>query len=279
MATLPHAIARLEKGLFPAIAKARRYAGHSGRIATLPELVTARVNEVPGSFTTWFSTSTALYFGLSKYQKPIFIVAHGIGPLADLTTCMAAYTQRAEERNHDWFGRIPEPRFSDLELGVYGAVEIVDAAPYMSTHEELKGCLASHATVLAGSANDPLIRAIFGRDAGAYLEMHAKPLREEHDPDIAKKRLGEVKFEHQMHPSLYWANFLTLEVVGVGASLCDREASTRFVAVCNDQPIKKITEAPRLSDLAKHAKTLESESDKMRSDISVLIAMEAADVL
>src|SRR5512142_2559676 len=67
-------------------ALARAFAGEDGRIASVPDVVAARL-ETPETDPSWerfCTTSTAEYVGLSRTGVPIIVVAHGIGPLAEI---------------------------------------------------------------------------------------------------------------------------------------------------------------------------------------------------
>ncbi len=272
----PHAVGFLEKELFPSLQKALTYAGSGGRIATLPELVYARVKNVPGAWDSRFTTASSLYFGLSKGGNPIIIVAHGVGPLADLNICKAAYIENAVpvNANRDHFGTILTEEFNLLEAGAYGSVSIVDAHPYMSATTELAGCLNPRYAIHGNDVHSPLIRAVYGSECEAYFYQRLDHLgREKYKSAMATVWLGELRFFFGFSTLHCWANFLALENTPIGASLCDRNTHARFVAVRDTKPITKILEAPRPAQIADRIKGLQSDLDKLRHQIDLMIAI------
>lgn len=117
-------------GLVPAWNLAKMFAGEGGRIATLPDIIEMRLNNDDSESTvwnTWFTTSTAEYFGIGKDGRKKIIVAHGIGPMSTINGILKAYsyeyTDKSRRKNG---GRITHEEFLKLESGDYGQVEVLD---------------------------------------------------------------------------------------------------------------------------------------------------------
>lgn len=122
-----------EDGFVPAWKQAARFAGDNGRIATLPDVIDARINsgdeEVPWGM--YFTTLSAEYLGYSKGGNHILIVAHGVGPMSTMDGIVEAYSFQFKDQTRDRRGgRITKEQFADLESGKYGEVNIVDFDPY-----------------------------------------------------------------------------------------------------------------------------------------------------
>ena len=56
--------------------QAAAFAGPKGRIATIPDIVAARLASHPKLWKTWYTTRTAEFLGYSKLGRRILIVAH-----------------------------------------------------------------------------------------------------------------------------------------------------------------------------------------------------------
>ncbi|HSD12450.1 MAG TPA: hypothetical protein VLC10_02730 [Patescibacteria group bacterium] len=146
---------------------ARAFAGDDGRIATLPDIVAARL-EAPSTDMSWdrfFTTSTAEYVGLSPAGAPIIVVAHGIGPLADVDGVVRTCADGRDEHGH---GRIPREEFLKIADGAYGDVAIVELRELyrLRRHPLLEMLTYDQA------CEDPLVRARLGEDAEAFLARH-----------------------------------------------------------------------------------------------------------
>jgi hypothetical protein len=132
------------QGLVPAWRSALAFAGEGGRIATLPDLVAARLatKARPGepAWGSYFASSSAEYVGIGKSGKRILIVALGVGPLATLDGVLKAYANeyKDKERNRHG-GRISREKFLKLESGFYGEVAIVDYERYVELCETGEG--------------------------------------------------------------------------------------------------------------------------------------------
>ena len=160
-------------------ARSPAFMGKKGRIATLPDIVEARLGSYPdgAAWRKYFTTLSAEYMGFGSNGGRILIVAHGIGPMATLDGILKAYSYEYndKERNHRG-GRITEEQFRDLEMGKYGDVEIVDLEEILDWYkypflEQLS----------AGEALwEPLLRARLGCHYDDYIERHESFARDWH---------------------------------------------------------------------------------------------------
>ena len=69
------------------------FAGPSGRVATLPDVVRMR-SKLGKNSNMWkrdYTSSSAEYYGLGSDGRQKLIVAHGVGPMSDYTGVMGAY--------------------------------------------------------------------------------------------------------------------------------------------------------------------------------------------
>lgn len=167
-----------QNGLVPSWEQAGIFAGTSGRIATLPDIITARLATELGSipWETYFTTRSAEYMWKTKGGARIIIVAHGIGPMATMKgACQAYRCSYASKKNRKEGGRISEKEFYDLESGKYGEVHIVDLDELAKKHRYM----FCNTTLRASEALDnSLIKARLGKDAEAYITHHSKMAKE-----------------------------------------------------------------------------------------------------
>jgi hypothetical protein len=64
-----------DDGLPAAWKQAMKFAGQGGRLATMPDIIAARIETQPGDmpWETYFTTLTAEYYGISQRGVPILI--------------------------------------------------------------------------------------------------------------------------------------------------------------------------------------------------------------
>ena len=156
-------------------ADAERFAGPGGHVATLPDVIDARLAVEPDvqrrrtAWDSYITTTSAEYAGLSKGGTAILIVAHGVGPLATREGAMAAYERCKPRGDHvDGGVRIPRAEFLKLEAGAYGPVSIVPldevrsryAYPFMTPLS------------LDDARDEPLVAARLGPHWEQYLAKH-----------------------------------------------------------------------------------------------------------
>ena len=168
-----------QDGLTAAWKQAMRFAGKGGRLATMPDIVAARLATKPGNdpWETYYTTLTAEYFGFSRQGNLILIVAHGIGPMSTLSGIQKVYGWQFKDkaRNHQG-GRITQQEFLDLEAGRFGAVDVIDFEAYCRRYEY------PFMQVLRSSQamTDPVLKARFGYLAEQYVQAHTNFARAWH---------------------------------------------------------------------------------------------------
>lgn len=166
-------------GLVPAWDQASRFAGADGRIGTMLDVVDARLNAGINDFpwNTYFTTSSAEYFGYSRGGNRILIIAHGIGPMANKDGVLAAYRHEYADKSRDSRGgRISQKEFLSLADGAYGKVSIVAFDSILKLYK-----FPFMETLLSGAAAmEPLLLARLGPRAGEYIEHHRQMAREYH---------------------------------------------------------------------------------------------------
>jgi hypothetical protein len=117
-----------QDGIVPAWNFAKRYSGPDGRIATLPDVIEARLATEPGDlpWQRYFTTNTAEYFGQGADGRKKLIVAHGVGPMSTIEGIKDAYSweYKDKERNRRG-GRISADEFLKLEAGEYGTATVL----------------------------------------------------------------------------------------------------------------------------------------------------------
>jgi hypothetical protein len=158
-----------EQGLVPAWKFAEAFAGKGGRIATLPDIIEARLHSKPDAvpWDKYLTTNSAEYVGMSKGGNKIIIVAHGVGPMSTLEGAQQAYSHHEKNGARNG-GRITRAEFLKLESGKYGEVQIVD-------FEEVVSCLQNSFNRVMTSAEiqkNPLAKARLGKNWHNYVLKH-----------------------------------------------------------------------------------------------------------
>ena len=110
---------------------AQAFAGDTGRVATMKDIVQARAandtdNEV---WNRYYTTTSAEYIGLSKKGVPLAVVTHGNGPLFTPEDWVKAYDQ-IEDFHPQANGYIDIAHFHDLIDGKFGDVTVIDLSSY-----------------------------------------------------------------------------------------------------------------------------------------------------
>ncbi len=264
-----------QKGLVPTWNLAKKFAGEGGKIATLPDIIEARLNTKPGDipWTNYFTTNTAEYVGYNKDYKRIIIVAHGVGPMSTLKGILKAYSYEYEDKveRHNRGGRITQKQFNDLEAGKYGKVEVLD---YDSVIKQFDCKYPFWETInLQQCCSLDLLRARLGPRAEEYLKVHAQYASEWHkqrgDGEINNPyilRAGNASnCSYQHHQSESGISHL-LAIDGL-INLCQSPKinsliseidchewsnGTRFVGIKKDATINKIDQSVNEWDLLKN---------------------------
>ncbi len=177
-------------GMVPAWNQASTYAGDGGHIATLPEVIAARLASTNDAWVwnTYFTTRSAEYLGRSAAGNLILIVAHGVGPMSTLEGVKKAYSYsfKSKDRDHRG-GRISHQEFLDLEAGKYGPVFVVD---YDSYAARFQYPFIEATRRLDAMQGDPLLIARLGGEstAAAFIDratrMHQDFLTVRLDPKL-----------------------------------------------------------------------------------------------
>lgn len=155
------------------VALAERFAGPSGHLAILPDIIDARLSSDihSSAWTQYFTTQTAEYVGYTKGGNKIIVVAHGIGPMSTTEGVIRAYNNRlkpARSGRTGTEGRISQKQFSMLIDGLYGPVEIVDFDETASQYEYPFLEMAPSWV----AKDDPLVKARLGVSTFEYLARH-----------------------------------------------------------------------------------------------------------
>lgn len=184
-----------EDGLVPAWKQAKKFAGKNGRIGTMLDVVDARIatgiNDHP--WNSYYTTTSAEYFGYSRGGTRILIVAHGVGPMSTIEGIQKAYSFEYKDKTRsNRGGRITKQQFRDLEDGKYGDVHIIEFDPIIDWYKyPFIGYLSGKEAVL-----DPLMLARLGPRAIEYLAHHKRMAqtihREEHGEEIDDPYLIEM---------------------------------------------------------------------------------------
>ena len=194
-------------GFVPSYRQAAAFAGKTGHVGTLLDIVDARLATPPKHLdgfdpsnpTPWdqyYTSMSAEYVGQSKGGVKILIVAHGIGPMSTERGVVEAYKwESADKSRNRRGGRITSEEFHKLEGGYYGSVEIVEFEPYLERYRYPFGSILRASEAFS----DPVIRARLGNRTIEYLTEHTRlalkfyskeylldPTKQFYDPFIIK---------------------------------------------------------------------------------------------
>lgn len=195
-----------EKGYEAQKTLALDFAGEGGRIATMEDIVHARLHSPYGSFTWWgiFITSSRLYAGTAKDGRQLLAFVHGGGPepfrIGKLRRYAGADYDRLRDSDADRQELVVEQEdFEALIAGTYGDVSVIDLGTYKSAAVpgEKK---ARNRYTYDEARRDEIIRAFLGREADAFID-HCHALFEDWHKDAAP----EVREQIPM-----FADFLSL---------------------------------------------------------------------
>ncbi len=189
---------------------ASKYAGKSGHLATLPEIVELRLGAEPGTndspWENWYTSTSAEYVGVGMDGRIKIIVAHGVGPMSTIDGIKAAYKwEWGDKTRCNNGGRISAQEFLSLEAGKYGRVRHVIPNDLIGQHERVIRMIDIapvnvldfqdylDATGLTDGFNvfyrylstpdalrDPLIRMRLGSNAYRYLMKHERIAKDFH---------------------------------------------------------------------------------------------------
>lgn len=188
------------------LSAAQKYAQDGGRVATMTDIIMGRaLNDAKSLFwNRYFTTLSAEFYGLYKGEKPMIVVAHGIGPLSTIEGIVKAYGGDKERDARSEYGQISQAEFDKLVEGEYGKVHIVDidelltyynfmlGLAYKNGNDSLPGLWDNGYFTTRALAADPLFLARVGNEnlALTYLKQHET---------IALKAMKERSGEHGRH--------------------------------------------------------------------------------
>ena len=180
-------------GLPAAWGQAIRFAGRVGRLATMPDIVAARLETKPGEipWEMYFTTLTAEYYGFSRQDNRILIIAHGIGPMSTLEGVREAYSWEYKDKDRSRRGgRITAREFLDLEAGKFGEVSIIDIKSYCQRYRyPFRQILRS-----SEAMTDSVLRARFGPQTEQYVQAHTAAARMWHREQAGLDPENKYKF-------------------------------------------------------------------------------------
>ncbi|MEI6835683.1 MAG: hypothetical protein WCK59_02520 [Candidatus Falkowbacteria bacterium] len=197
----PNAMAFYHRdGLTAAWQQAMMFAEKDGRIATMPDIVAARL-QAKHSDSVWdkyYTTLTAEYVGYSRGGNLVLVVAHGIGPMATLEGIQKAYSWQYNDKSRNRRGgRITEKEFLDLVDGKFGEVYIVDLKKYLSKYfYEYPFIQILTATQ---AASDPVLNARFGPQCQEYIQRHTAEARAWHREQAGLDPENKYNFPEEKH--------------------------------------------------------------------------------
>ncbi|MDE2311751.1 MAG: hypothetical protein KGJ93_01505 [Patescibacteria group bacterium] len=204
-------------GFIPAFQQASNFAGENGRLATMLDVVDARlatrpatnsdtyhVNDFPVPWERYFTTLTAEYLGYTKGGNKVLIVAHGVGPMSTLEGIKKAYAfhYQDKERNNRG-GRITKQEFLDLESGKYGNVAVVDISSVTRMYEYPFRQILTEMDALC----DPLLEARLGPRAEEYILYHGQLAREWHGWQKTFYPLEKLRHSLDFKNHLRWQHY------------------------------------------------------------------------
>ena len=166
-----------EKGYEAQKELALKFAGTDGRIATMEDIVHARLHSSIEDF-VWsrvFITDSRVYAGTNS-GKPLLVFTHGNGPkpvtLGSLRRFAGSQYDHYRTSTDTRKNMVVEQEvFEDLLLGKYGTVSVVDLSTYKSTAVEGEQ-KASNRYMYEEARKDEIIRAFFGREADAFFDHY-----------------------------------------------------------------------------------------------------------
>jgi hypothetical protein len=178
-----------QHGFVSAFTQAMKFAGKDGRVATLPDIIEARMMTVPGDcpWEKYFTTMSAEYVGLSKAGHPIAIVAHGVGPMSTLEGVLAAYGYEFNDKEHNRRGgRISQEDFLKLESGEFGDVHVIDLVAAWNRRDY---SFSGHPVTRKEIEEEPLWQARLGKKWLEYCHCHESHADSWYDEEGKEKYL------------------------------------------------------------------------------------------
>ncbi len=195
-------------GLVAAWQLASLYAGKDGRLATVPDIIDARLQtKFPAPpWSQYFVTTSAEYYGVGRDGKRKLIVAHGVGPMATLEGMKKAYSWQYKDKTRSrQGGRIGQEEFWKLEAGEYGKVSIIDFDRYFSfprpihSHEPYPFSTLRFNEAL----KNELLTARLGPKANEFLRRSYRDAREWRENEWRENQDWKLRLEGEDYSDPY----------------------------------------------------------------------------
>lgn len=146
---------------------ASKYAGKKGRVATMPDVISAKItaDEWGPLWTNYITTSSGEFYGKSKGGILIVVVGHGIDEILQDERIMKRSTKNLRENSQI---QLTPREFQRLEDGAYGSVEVIPHSTIVNMREYPTSVLSYEQTL----SKDPLLLARLGPKAVDFLAKH-----------------------------------------------------------------------------------------------------------
>ncbi len=168
--SIPRALAfHHQGGVMEQFRVAKKFGGPNGRVATVEDIVDARIATKDRWGFPWtgtFVTGSRVYSGTSKAGVPLLVFAHKKQPELDSYHELNRLDWENDDVGtiKDW--AISQDKFEDLINGVYGDVHIVDLSTYKNNSV---GNSASNRYKFAEAMENPIILGFLGSKAKEFL--------------------------------------------------------------------------------------------------------------
>lgn len=243
---------------------AKQYVGEDGRVATMPDVVDAKIagDSYSPIWTRYVTTTTGEFYGKSKKGTPVVVVARDISSILADEHIIIRSTKNLRENSQI---QLTAKEFQRLLEGDYGSVEILDHKTVVNMREYPTSVL-SHADAMM---NDLLLRARLGAKTDEFLERHLKITREESGNDYILT--NEHKYLYVNEKSMYKGGLLVMSQpmdarrcggepssVSSQVDISDLTSAARFIAITGKGTLAKVSDGleSALKNIAKNWKKL-----------------------
>jgi hypothetical protein len=175
------------------------FAGEGGRIATVEDVVNARLSSGihHNPWTHTIITDSRAYCGYTKSGVPLMVITHGNGP-TPIAQSELSFWKRLEYTNKEGEG-IEQDIFESLLAGDFGDVTIVDLKAYKNASVWREG-RGSNRYNFEEASKDEIVRAFFGREVDAFLERHRQANLEWTDGEHATSTNEDALVINRIYP-------------------------------------------------------------------------------
>jgi hypothetical protein len=212
-------------GMISAWNLAIKFAGKNGKIATMEDIVNARLNNDLNSteWNSYYTTLSAEYVGIGSDGRLKLIVAHGIGPMSELEGIIKAYSYSYNDPSRKTNGGlITSIEFLKLENGFYGKVEIVDLDDYLYRFDQKTDFAFLGILKENTEYNDPVLRARLGNNYLRYirkcreLSNQCKKDNPTLNGQILEIACGDIYYSHNKpEDGFAFANLLSIDRLSI----------------------------------------------------------------